>query len=59
MQGPGFAAEEAGWLQRMVNVFNARSPALLLFLGARECARLAAARGRYLSRRVGMSLSHD
>ena len=39
MQGPGFAAEEAGWLQRMVNVFNAPQSSFAVS-GARECARL-------------------
>ena len=33
MQGPGFAAEEAGWLQRMVNVFNAPQSSFAAVLG--------------------------
>ncbi|MEE2628700.1 MAG: hypothetical protein VX670_09455 [Candidatus Latescibacterota bacterium] len=37
MQGPGFAAEEAGWLQRMVNVFNAPQSSFAAVLG-RESA---------------------
>ena len=35
MQGPGFAAEEAGWLQRMVNVFNAPQSSFAAVLGRR------------------------
>lgn len=37
MQGPGFAAEEAGWLQRMVNVFSAPQSSFAAVLG-RESA---------------------
>lgn len=33
MQGPGFAAEEAGWLQRMVSVFSAPQSSFAAVLG--------------------------